>query len=293
MNRVDPRLTPEFDWSDIERIDKLTDELGREEIALSLASDLRASQRPRIIGVYGWWGSGKSFLLSLAIRQVFADNDADSHMRVVVAAFKAWRYEIEGDLAPGLIRCLYNIESQFGGRQKDYLDNTVAYKKVARRLLNVMMEAAPGFLVSDALATAVRRLTMAGTEILEQASRGELPGTPPCAADQIGNEMNTLVEELLRSAQSKEPNKEHRLVVFIDDLDRCSPENMVRMLEWLKVHLSVEKCTYVMALDQVAAARAIVGKYKQYLADERDVAYGFRYLEKLVDREYVSTFRTS
>ncbi|MEM4204764.1 MAG: hypothetical protein QXS54_11900, partial [Candidatus Methanomethylicaceae archaeon] len=48
----------------------------------------------------------------------------------------------------------------------------------------------------------------------------------------------------------------------------------------------VEGCIYVLALDNIAAARAIVGRYKEYLGEERDLAYGFRYLEKLVESEY-------
>jgi hypothetical protein len=74
--------------------------------------------------------------------------------------------------------------------------------------------------------------------------------------------------------------------VVIDDLDRCSPQHMVSMFEWLKVHLAVNGVTYVLALDHVAAARAIVGAYAKYLGKDEDLAYGFRYLEKLVEWEY-------
>jgi hypothetical protein len=48
----------------------------------------------------------------------------------------------------------------------------------------------------------------------------------------------------------------------------------------------VKECVYVLGLDHVAAARAIVGEYKNYLENDKDLAYGFRYLEKLVDNEY-------
>lgn len=75
------------------------------------------------------------------------------------------------------------------------------------------------------------------------------------------------------------------MVVVIDDLDRCAPDLMVEMLNWLKVHLTVPGCSYLLALDHEAAARAIVGKYRAYLGESTDVAYGLRYLEKIVDFE--------
>jgi hypothetical protein len=103
--------------------------------------------------------------------------------------------------------------------------------------------------------------------------------------DEVKGLMEQLVKAILDAAYARD-HKVYRLVIFIDDLDRCSPENMVRMFEWLKVHLLVRGCVYVLALDHTAAARAIVGRYKEYLGTEMDLAYGFRYLEKLVESEY-------
>ena len=101
--------------------------------------------------------------------------------------------------------------------------------------------------------------------------------------------MSKLVAAVLDDAHKINPNYRYRLVIFIDDLDRCSPENMVRMFEWLKVHLSAPNCTYVLALDHRAAAQAIIGRYKEYISQRSDnvgLGYGLRYLEKLVDQEY-------
>ena len=98
--------------------------------------------------------------------------------------------------------------------------------------------------------------------------------------------MSNLIGQLRNAAGKSEgrPPEDYRVVVVIDDLDRCAPDLMVDMLNWLKVHLSVDQCSYLLALDHGAAARAIVGRYREYLGDA-DVAYGLRYLEKIVDYE--------
>ena len=102
--------------------------------------------------------------------------------------------------------------------------------------------------------------------------------------------MAKLVEGMREGAIREEDEQwrsaeDYRVVVVIDDLDRCAPDLMVEMLNWLKVHLTVPGCSYLLALDHGAAARAIVGKYRAYLGESTDVAYGLRYLEKIVDFE--------
>lgn len=279
-------IFPKFDWDTIEDIDDLHDDLEREAVARAIAQELRGDARPRILGIYGWWGAGKSYLLSLVIRQIFADNQKDKK-QIIVCVFNPWRYEMEGNLARGLIMALYNLKEQFKERQAPMLGDARRYKRIARTLLDLTTEIAPVIFSGQPAIAIASKAVAKGTEIIEQAAEeGKKSKLPTSAIDQVHNQMQALVNAILDAAYKVDPNKEYRLVVFIDDLDRCSPENMVRMFEWLKVHLRVKGCTYVLALDHVAAAQAIVGRYKEYLTDEKDLAYGFRYLEKLVDREY-------
>lgn len=278
---------PKFDWDSIEQIDELVDDLDREALARTIARELRGEARPRILGVYGWWGSGKSYLLSLVLRQIFSDNKTDKKKQIIVCAFNPWRYEMEGSLAPALITTLHNLEEQFQEYQVHLLGDSTEYKRIARTLLDLILEIAPIVVPDQPLVAIVSRALAKGIEAAPGvgSKRQDTEG-PICVVDQVRNQMQALVNAILDSAYKTDSSKEYRLVVFVDDLDRCSPENMVRMFEWLKVHLRVEGCTYVLALDHVAAARAIVGRYREYLTDEKDLAYGFRYLEKLVDSEY-------
>ncbi len=100
--------------------------------------------------------------------------------------------------------------------------------------------------------------------------------------ERVADQMKEFVDQILAAVADVS-----KIILFIDDLDRCSPENMVRLFEWLKVHFtSSSRIVYVIALDHVAAARAVVGRYREYLGDDRDLVYGFRYLEKLVSIEF-------
>jgi len=277
-------LYPKFDHR-VEQIDDLEDYLGRAAIAEAIANEIRGDKRPRVIGVYGSWGAGKSYLLSQTIKQLL-DGNKGNKQQVIVCVFNPWLYEMEGDLAPGLIKSLYNLEKQFEGRNP-LLTDTTLYKELAESLLDLVAEIGSALVPGgQALASVVAKIAQSAIQGVDKYDKAVASALPKPIVDEVKGKMQKLVNAILDAAYKQDPTKEYRLVIFIDDLDRCSPENMVRMFEWLKVHLLVEGCIYVLALDHIAAARAIVGRYKEYLGEEKDLAYGFRYLEKLVESEY-------
>ena len=67
-----------------------------------------------------------------------------------------------------------------------------------------------------------------------------------------------------------------RLVIFIDDLDRCSQAQVVSLLESIKLYLQTRYCVFVLGMDASAARKAVekslVGSSKEHAQE---------YLEKL------------
>jgi hypothetical protein len=80
-----------------------------------------------------------------------------------------------------------------------------------------------------------------------------------------------------------------RLVVFIDDLDRCLPEQAVGVLEALKVFLDAQGCIFVLGVDRDVIERGIHVRYQEFaLASNAETPAGVfpiegrDYLEKIV-----------
>jgi hypothetical protein len=285
---------PNFSWR-IEDIGSLTDELGRRQIAEEIANRLRGPERPGVIGVYGSWGSGKTYLLSQVIRLLLEQNCREKN-QVLVCVFQAWKYEMEGNLAAGLIKALSHIAEsaeefwRVSGCCHPQLPEPERhnYKEIARELIQLILDIGPDVLSllyppAGPLAKAIQPIAK---KLAEKSGAENSHDILESVTDKIYLKVNKLVESILNAAEKADSTRQYRLAIFIDDLDRCSPEDMVRMFEWMKVHLRAENCTYVLALDHMAAARAIVGRYREYLGEEEDIAYGLRYLEKLVDIEY-------
>jgi len=78
----------------------------------------------------------------------------------------------------------------------------------------------------------------------------------------------------------------YRLVIFIDDLDRCLPEQAIGVLEAIKVFLDIQGCVFVLGVDREIIERGIRVRYKEF-ALAGDAAGVFPvaerdYLEKIV-----------
>jgi len=280
------------------------DYMNRNVIAQSIASQVLScsvDSRPQVMGIYGSWGAGKSFILSQTInlllnanwdkrmrQRLFKLNDHADHSelmgrRCVVATFEAWRYEMEGDLAPGLIQSLVQVDTKFQVVESEMAQlqkynprfTKNEFKSIGLALRDVLFELAPSMVPGGKdLVTILSHIGKQLT-ITDEKARVEREKSRP-SIDQVHEKMSALVEEMLASVAKEEtkegePLAQYRLVVVIDDLDRCSPENMVRLFEWLKNHLNVKQCVYLLALDHEAAARAVVGRYKQYLSESRDL----------------------
>ena len=75
--------------------------------------------------------------------------------------------------------------------------------------------------------------------------------------EQFHDRFNRLVNEYVLA-------KGHRLVVFVDDLDRCLPEKAVEVLEAIKLFLDVPGCVFILGLDQDVISRGVEIKYREF-----------------------------
>ena len=60
----------------------------------------------------------------------------------------------------------------------------------------------------------------------------------------------------------RDPDKDHRIVVFIDDLDRCLPERALEVLESIKSFFDIEGIVYVIGMNYDSISRLIGEKYE-------------------------------
>ena len=76
----------------------------------------------------------------------------------------------------------------------------------------------------------------------------------------------------------------NRLIIFIDELDRCSPDQVVSTLETLKTFLEVDGCVFVVAADHQVLEQALRKRVRQETPEDSTNPYysaGSSYLDKV------------
>ena len=60
----------------------------------------------------------------------------------------------------------------------------------------------------------------------------------------------------------KSYTNEGKLVIFVDDLDRCLPENAITVLESLKLFIGHAHCIFVLGMDHYIVEEGIGLRYQ-------------------------------
>ena len=88
-----------------------------------------------------------------------------------------------------------------------------------------------------------------------------------------------MLTDLLEEAINKVAKKQNKLVIFIDDLDRCSPQAALNLLEGIKVFLNLKNCVVVYGMDQRQIEKALIKSL--------DINGEDTYLKQSESREYL------
>ena len=94
--------------------------------------------------------------------------------------------------------------------------------------------------------------------------------------DNFAGEFKSIVDEYLTKI-TPNPEGNPKLVIFVDDLDRCLPDNVISVLEALKLFLDQASCIFVIGVDRTVVERAILARYGTGFGD-----LGRDYLDKIV-----------
>jgi hypothetical protein len=254
---------------------------------------------PHVFGVHGDWGAGKTSFLHMlhyylaeecpqqggpldpvmtkAMKAKWSPWARQAH--VVVVWFEAWRYQHEQ--AP-VVALLHEIRTQLSWQKQAW--------NATRKTFNVAIR---GFLLS--IEDVTKKIGFQASKVQaagEQWEQEHLAAALP--SHTIRNFLQEAIGGLL--PKKKGPNGTGpRLVVLIDDLDRCESEMAFRLLEGIKIYLNLPNCVFVLGMNQ-AVIESSLAQYiaKEQRKDQPENIHQLRareYLEKLCKDIWYIPFR--
>ena len=190
----------------------------------------------------------------------------DTNPKVVTVWFDAWRYEREENLA--VIPFLRTIKLKL-----DTVDTSTTGNWDV--VSNALKRSAPAFIASTKMTYGIKDIVSAETDFGKVVN--SLKGDGSIAGD--NNAVYYYVTEFLEKALTylRKDDKGYRIVVFVDDLDRCSPDRALEVLESIESFFDIEGIVYVIGMDSETINSIIQKKY-----GEGFTVKGLDYLQKIV-----------
>lgn|GEM_PF-2398431 len=211
--------------SDMEILDKSQDRLRFQEYANGLAKVIMKCDTPFVLGLYGSWGVGKTSILRLIEKGI--EGTAET------VWFDAWRYAGSTDIRSALVHAIAakaDKKAGVGAKIKKTLKK-IDLAGVANLTIEALLNK-PGIDVRDALKTSTDALS---------------------AVESFKSEFEELVHDVTGNGS--------RLVIFLDDLDRCSPEAALTVLEAAKLFVGVKNTVFVVGVDREYLLRSVAERY--------------------------------
>lgn len=292
-------------WSDKETS---VDLLGH-TIHASILKEVVTNEKnlPITIGLYGDWGSGKSSILKILENELYQEED------VIVVYFDGWAFESFDDAKMALIQGIVDAlekEEKFFNKVGDKLSNS--YKQLKSAFTNLrksidwmrILQIATKSVVPIATAAATGGASMIiptlldvfrnSSDNLQEILKGEQAEEflKNCLKNNDENKKYEVVREFRKDFEKLiEYSKQGKIVVLIDDLDRCLPRHIIDNLEAIKLFLNVPKTAFVIAADQFIVSNAIKSEYEGLIrvsAEQNKTKQnlGDSYMEKFIQLPY-------
>ncbi|MEX6689197.1 P-loop NTPase fold protein [Danxiaibacter flavus] len=288
-------------WADNETSEDLLGFKVHADLLINIIND--ESVLPITIGVFGDWGSGKSSILQIVKEEFDGVDDKDS----LCIHFNGWTFEGYDDAKAAL---LDSIVKELEGNKKISAEIKDTIKEKARKLwksINWMRGA--GMVMKNVALPAVSAYFTGGLSLVPFAIQKitEWGDNPEKIIEKLKSEEGKeIYNAFVKDRKEKDKNSTNavaefrkdfsdlleatnlkRLIVIIDDLDRCSPERIIENLEAIKLFLNVSKTAFLIGADPRIVKYAIEHKYKNNREIEEDNnRIIIDYLEKLIQLPY-------
>lgn len=234
------------------------DEFNRRPLARALAEALIEHERDRLplnVGIFGAWGTGKTQFMEMIDEEVVSL----SLPKPKVVWFRPWKYESRQDVGTGLMLAITRSveeDSNAGAEVKELakIAGLFLWKVFRKTAVEVVNTLGP---------------TDLGTAIDE--SIGEIRDESPNIQTEIDKALDQLHDVIRQWV-----GDDGRCFVFVDDLDRCLPAQMITLVEAVHLYMVDAPCYFTVGMDRGAISAALRDRYPRL-----DAELGRVYLDKI------------
>lgn len=260
-------------WKDSEtKIDYLDFEYLK-EILKDIINDKNLT--PSTIGVYGDWGSGKSSLIGMVME------DFETEKGTVCIKFNGWLFEGYEDAKTSFMGCILDeISLKLGNKIKIKQMLEKLYKNIdLLKVASLAIKHGIAYSLTGGAGNIALLLTEQAKKEVSNISDEDIKKYLDKTFENKELRVNivefrTKFEELLKEA------KIEKVIIFIDELDRCNSNTILETFEAMRLFLFTKNTSFIIGADERHIEYAVKQKFKEIEGNHINI--GKEYLEKII-----------
>ena len=271
------------------------DFIGRDEIISKITElvDIMPADKNCCIALDGEWGSGKSFVMD-RLKENFESKENN-----FVVFYDAWKNNFYSDPLIAILYCIFDtlqskVDIKPKRTRKGYKTITIkdCDKEKTKKIVGLVDKAIKenGSKVSNEILNNLKDIGSAGAVLYYAISliKGIIKQAKATILDNNlfaeFKSYQSLLEEAkatLNLITTGDTDKPSKLIILVDEIDRCLPNEQLVILERLHHLFDINNCAVIVALNK----KAIVESYTKIYCNDKKT--GEEYLRKFLDYEFV------
>ncbi len=253
------------------------DKIGRDDIVAQLLSkiDNLPSNENKCVGLNGEWGSGKSWIMTELYEKIKDKND------YIVITYDAWKNNFYSDPLIAILYCIHDTLEKYAQNQNGISKVTAyrikqAVKKTAtdtcKKVLSSLFDKTIKPMTKTNFGLLITFAMEFIGEVIRQAKSSILDNK---IFDEFKSYQKLLDDTIFVLNKLTEPDKDshtRKLVILVDELDRCMPNEQLLVLERLHHLFEVNNCIVIVAFNEK--------QIHETLNQHHAIKNGSKYLEK-------------
>ena len=262
----------------------LQDKIGREEIVDKICGLVGSLKKDKnfCLAINGAWGSGKSFVLGLI------EEKLSKKQEYIIIKYDAWENTFYSDPLIAILSCVID-----GIEEKLYLVERTEekVKKAAKTGVNTLAKLSTKIEKLKAVIEGIKTIIKDFHNPIDTEALGDFK-----SYQKLLKATKEILNEITQAGEYRE--KQTKLVILVDEIDRCLPDEQLKLLERLHHLFDVKNCAVIVTMNQVCVAKTVKTIYGidgyEYL--RKFFNFTFRldtsaneYLKNLLE-EYIKSF---
>lgn len=241
----------------------LQDKIGRAALVDKICSLVDSLKKDNnfCLAINGAWGSGKSFVLGLIEERL------SKKEKYILIKYDAWENTFYSDPLLAILSCVID-----GIEGKLYLveRHEEKVKKAAKAGVNILTKLSSKIAKLKTAIDGIKEIIKSFHNPIDTAALNDFK-----SYQRLLRDTKEILNEVTQAGEYRE--QQTKLIILVDEIDRCLPDEQLKILERLHHLFEVKNCAVIVTMNQACVAKTVQTVYG---------IDGYEYLRKFFNFTY-------